>query len=167
MKKIILQASAIMCLIAFQACGDSKKESPKQAAKEHFKLKSSFHVPLSEAEDDIDRYTTTAYKAFERVPIRAYTIHAEDLLQVLGMNISDSVLCQYKYVRAYIGMDSLDQFKLYLTPVTGANLSVTPKIAGTDVILSDEGGQYVLDLNAPCPMTCDYTSPLYKAIKGE
>lgn len=166
MKKTILAAAVLCALLIAQACKTEVKTEVKEEKKAENTvpltrlLQSSFQVPLSVAQDNIDRYTKKCSEVLGIVPIKAYTIHAEDLMEVLG--IPDTASYKYHHVRAYLGMDTLNQFKLYLTPVEGANLGVVPKIAGTDVILKNaEGAQYVLDLNAPCPATCDITSPLY------
>jgi hypothetical protein len=166
MKKNILAAAVVISLMITQACKtevkkEEKKEEKTTANVKH-NLTSSYRVPLPVAKENIQRYTDKCAELFGMTPIKAYTIHAEDLLEVLGIPVSEPPIYEYSHVRAYLGLDSLNNFKLYLTPVVGANLSAVPKVAGTDVILQDEDGkQYVLDLNAPCPATCDITSPLY------
>lgn len=168
MKKIVLAAVTFFALLTFQSCNNSTKVEVKQPEKEQVEtkkehlLQSSFRVPLDQAKENIQRYNDRCAELLGIVPIKAYTIHAEDLMEVLGIPASEPPIYQYSYVRAYLGLDTLNNFKLYLTPVEGANLSAVPKVAGKDVILTDESGkQYVLDLNAPCPATCDLTSPLY------
>lgn len=165
MKKTILAAAVLCSLLIAQACKTEVKTEVKEENKEtvfpHRLLTSSYQVPLSVAQDNIQRYTDKCSEVLGIVPIKAYTIHAEDLMEVLGIPDTTKIY-KYDHVRAYLGLDTLNQFKLYLTPVEGADLSAVPKIAGTDVILKNaEGAQYVLDLNAPCPATCDITSPLY------
>jgi hypothetical protein len=166
MKKLIVSTAAIVCLIATQSCNNSaktetkKEEHSTKAAHSVNLLRSSVHVPLAEAKDNIMRYNNTCIERFGTVPIKAYTINAIDMLEVLGLEVADSI-CKYKHARAYLGLDSLYRFKLYLTPVDSADLSAVPILPGKDVILTDKYGYYVLDLNAPCPMTCDFTSPLY------
>jgi hypothetical protein len=165
MKKSILTAAIMISLMITQSCKTEvktevkKEETPGMPVKRL--LTSSFHVPLAEAQVNIARYVDKCTELFGNVPIRAYTIHGEDLMEALGMDTTEPIPHRYSHIRAYLGLDSLSNFKLYLTPVEGANLAAVPKIAGTDVILSDESGEYVLDLNAPCPATCDITSPLY------
>lgn len=170
MKKTILAAATVLALLSVQSCNNNnhnnekvEEKAPEQAVtpKKHL-LTSSFRVPLPEAKENIRRYNDRCAELLGTVPIKAYTIHAEDLMEVLGIPSSEPPIYKYSHIRAYLGLDSLNNFKLYLTPVEGANLSADPKVAGTDVILTDESGmQYVLDLNAPCPATCDLTSPLY------
>lgn len=164
MKKTILAAAVLCSLLIAQACKTEVKTEEKKEEKTTVPvtrlLTSSYQVPLSVAQANIQHYTEKCGEVLGIVPIKAYTIHAEDLMEVLG--IPDTLLCKYSHVRAYLGLDTLNQFKLYLTPVEGANLAAVPKIAGNDVILKNaEGAEYVLDLNAPCPATCDITSPLY------
>lgn len=163
MKKTILAAAVLCSLLIAQACKTEVKTEEKKEEKAvpvTRLLTSSYQVPLAVAQANIQHYTEKCGEVLGIVPIKAYTIHAEDLMEVLG--IPDTLACKYSHVRAYLGLDTLNQFKLYLTPVEGANLAASPKIAGNDVILKNaEGAQYVLDLNAPCPATCDITSPLY------
>ncbi len=168
MKKLIVSTAAIVCLIATQSCNNSakteanKEEHPTKTVNSLNVLKSSVRVPLAEAQYNIMRYNNSCIEHFGTVPIKAYTIHAADLLEVVGLDIADSSLCRYKHARAYLGLDTLQRFKLYFTPVDSADLDAVPILAGKDVILKDKAGaSYVLDLNAPCPMTCDFTSPLY------
>lgn len=165
MKKNILAVAVVCALMITQACKtEVKKEEKKEETPvmPHRLLVSSYQVPLAVAQDNIERYTNKCGEVLGIVPIKAYTIHAEDLMEVLGIPEDSTKIYKYDHVRAYLGLDTLNQFKLYLTPVEGANLSASPKIAGTDVILKNpEGAPYVLDLNAPCPATCDLTSPLY------
>lgn len=161
MKKSILAVALLISIMSIQSCKTEVKKEEKPVIP-HRNLTSSFRVPLAVAQDNIQRYTNKCSELLGIVPIKAYTIHAEDLMEVLGIPPSEPPIYTYDYVRAYLGLDSLNSFKLYLTPVEGANLSAVPKIAGTDVILKDAtGAEYVLDLNAPCPATCDLTSPLY------
>lgn len=169
MKKNILAAAVLLSLLIAQACKTEVKTEEKKEEKKEEKttvpltrlLTSSYQVPLSVAQANIERYTDKCTELLGIVPIKAYTIHAEDLMEVLGIQDTAKIYT-YDHVRAYLGLDSLNSFKLYLTPVEGADLSAVPKIAGTDVILKNaEGVEYVLDLNAPCPATCDLTSPLY------
>ncbi len=166
MKKTILAAAVVCALMIAQAC---KTEANKEEKKDEQTsvptqrlLYSSYQVPLAVAQDNIERYNNKCFEVLGIVPIKAYTIHAEDLMEVLGIPDVEPKIYKYDHVRAYLGMDTLNQFKLYLTPVEGANLSAVPKVAGKDVILKNaDGEQYVLDLNAPCPATCDISSPLY------
>jgi hypothetical protein len=108
----------------------------------------------------------------DSIPIRAYTIRAVDLLDALGLpvGLADSSICQYKYIRTYLGYRQGTGFKLYIVPVKDACLK--NNIGGDDVLLNSLGRavkidsrgfpeeqEYVLDLNAPCPKTCPDNSP--------
>lgn len=118
-------------------------------------------VPLAVAQVNIRHYLDTCDTILGTIPIRAYTVHANDMLLSLGIDPS-TVKPQYNYARVYLGLDANNNFKLYFTPVSGADLKPGVMNPGTDVILKDEDGNgYVMDLNAPCPNTCDVNSPLY------
>lgn len=103
------------------------------------------------------------------VPVKAYTVRSEDLLEAMG--ISKKTKVKYSHVRIYLGMDLKNNFRMVLTPVEGADID--KGIPGTDKILkgpykrtiSDtefvfEDDSYVLDFTAPCPATCPTGSPL-------
>lgn len=117
-------------------------------------------------------------------PTRAFTVNAYDLLGALGYTndqielLIESYPLPNTHARLYLGAahttTNKPELKLYLVPVTGANISPSnPVVAGTDQIpngdfQSEKGapvqkGEYVYDLIAPCPGTCDYSSPLYQA----
>lgn len=119
-------------------------------------------VPLETALMNIKHYQDSCAAFFNgTVPIRAYTIHAEDMLLALGIDPS-KVECRYSHARVYIGLNDSSRFKLYFTPVLDADLHPDAMNAGRDTILRDaDGNQFVMDLNAPCPNTCDVQSPLY------
>jgi hypothetical protein len=140
---------------------------------------SYYAVPKNEAIKSIKYYQKIAKEKFQgTIPIRGFTIRTADLLEVSGMPVPDTVYTRYAYVRMYLGLDSASNlFKIFLTPVDSANLNVTPPIAGKDVILNGpysrsvkvkvkgdvDDGDYVLDLSAPCPNSCDDESPFYMA----
>lgn len=110
-------------------------------------------VPVTEAIVNIARYVNK----YGDQSIRAFKIGASDMLQVLGL---DSVIdSKYEYCRAYIGMESNNDFKLYLTPVrvTEGGFFDVFLPDGTTVPTEES---YVLDLIAPCPNSCDPNSPL-------
>jgi hypothetical protein len=106
------------------------------------------------------RYDSIAAHYFNgTVPIKAYTIRSADLLEVLGISAKTQV--NYPAVRVYLGMDLNNHFRMFLTPVEGANLDSAK--AGKDKILQGKykhgladvaTGQYVLDFTSPCPATC-------------
>lgn len=125
---------------------------------------SMFAVPKAEADANIAYYQSLISNGslgFDTV--RAFTLHAEDFLETIGVDPS-SLTPEFKYVRIYLGVEaSTNQFKLYMTPVKGADLK--QGIAGEDVILNgpfdgdgdgllDDDGDYLLDFSKPCPATC-------------
>ena len=159
-----------MCLIIACACGPKHGDGKKDVAaaeKIADPQNTSVRVPLAVAKEDIKRYDSACTAMFSKtgVPIRAYTIHAADLLEVLGLPKSEVASCTYSHARVYLGLDPAFKFKLYFTPVVGADLDPDKMAAGRDTILSDPAtgadGYYVFDLNAPCPKTCDEGSQLY------
>ena len=105
------------------------------------------------------------------MPIKAFTVRAEDLIESLGIAGVDSI--KYSHVRVYLGFDNNNHFRLFLTPVKGADIKKHQP--GEDVILNgpytpglgDDGsltdsGNYVLDFSSPCPTSCPTGSPLNK-----
>jgi hypothetical protein len=75
-------------------------------------------------------------------------------------------------VRAYIGLDDQNQFRLLFTPVEGA--SIENNESGTDIILEGQftrgsdtsgypvlEGNYILNFTHPCPNFCSLDSPLF------
>jgi hypothetical protein len=178
MKKTLYPVLTAISLVVLTACSNepSAKEKPAEEKSgasapvraSHVEENTMVRVPLTEAMGNVARYDSVSSAVFgsmgAAVPLKAYTVHAADLFESLGMPASyvDSAVCVYHHVRVYLGLDSANNFKLYFTPVTGASLSDSRPSAGTDYFLTDERGmRYVMDLNAPCPNTCDVTSPLY------
>lgn len=160
----------VMALLVAVSCSNHQSADTTvthevaKPGKSNIKLKeTTVQVPLDSAKAFIKRYDSICSKLLGIIPIRAYTIRAQDLTQVLGL--PDTTTCTYDHVRVYLGMDNNNQFKLFFTPVIKASLDPRDMQAGIDVILghidSDPNSGYVLDLNAPCPTTCDQTSPLY------
>lgn len=104
---------------------------------------------------------------------KAYTIHNCDLLRAMGMSCDSAT---DMHVRVYLGYHAGVGLKLFVVPakdVIKSALTDSITAAGTDYFLdstgaivrynSNSGATYnVLDLNAPCPNTCDKGSPLYK-----
>lgn len=162
-----------MCLIIACSCSTKHEDHEKKdvAATGHAveTESSSVRVPLSVAKEDVKRYDSTCREMLKNIdksiPIRAYTIHAADLLEVLGLPKSYVDSCKFRHARVYLGLNSEYSFKLYFTPVVGANLDPAIMLAGRDTILTEPSagsdGYYVFDLNAPCPKTCDEGSQLY------
>jgi hypothetical protein len=137
----------------------------------------SFAVSLQSAETAI----TAFCQQFPNVPTKAFTIHADDFLGALGytpdqiQQLQESCPLPYRHARLYLGLDQeVNSLKLFLVPVADASINPDAGIvAGTDIIpdgtyqgYSDSApasGQYVYDLIAPCPGTCDTSSALYLA----
>lgn len=120
-------------------------------------------VSLTTAVMNIQNYVSNCDKYLnDTIPIRSYTINRADLFGILGVTSVPG--SQYDRCRVYIGLDSLNKFKLYMTPTV-----LLPTSKGSrdsvyvDKILYDSvhGNHFVYDLNAPCPSTCDKTSVLY------
>jgi hypothetical protein len=152
--------------VLFSACQNTATDTssaPEKAGKHAVATTTSMDtVPLETALMNIKHYQDSCRAFFNNdVPIQAYTIHAQDMLMALGIDPS-TVECRYKHARVYIGLNDSSEFKLYFTPVVGADLQPDAMAAGRDTILKDaDGNSFVMDLNAPCPNTCDSNSPLY------
>ena len=130
-----------------------------------------FALPLGTAVSYVNTFVSYIQTENMRFPTsKAFTIRASTLLQALGMDVPEDA--QNKYVRAYLGMDENNAYRLMFTPVLGADIEENKP--GVDVILDGdfkEGslnspgpvltGQYVLDFTAPCPNLCNPTSPLF------
>lgn len=163
MKKNLFLPISIAVLL-FSACQNTPTETaaePEKKAPTAVAATSMDTVPLATAIQNIKHYQDSCLAFFNNnIPIKAYTIHADDMLMALGIDPS-TVECQYSHARVYIGLNDSSEFKLYFTPVVDANLQPDVMAAGRDTILSDaDGNKFVMDLNAPCPNTCDNTSPL-------
>jgi hypothetical protein len=100
-------------------------------------------------------------------PIKAFTVSAADLLAAMGLD--SSTHCSYPNIRVYLGLTADSAFKLYI--VAADSLPGCPyggpdhlfDVVGKEAAINPtpEGGKWVMDLNAPCPFTCDRQSPLY------
>jgi hypothetical protein len=108
----------------------------------------------------------------EPAPIRSYTIRSADLLEAMGL--SRNLDTAFHFVRVHLGIDEYKNFRLFLNPVEGADLSSNPPKAGSDVKLYGphkrssapkgkvEPGAYVLDFTSPCPATCPTNDEFFK-----
>lgn len=91
----------------------------------------------------------------------AYTVDINDLIDALHpIEKSKSYMreqFQHHKIRAYMGIKE-DNAHLYIVAVDKDGNDVIPqhKVNGKEV-------QYVYDLTAPCPRSCDEKSPLYLA----
>ncbi|MBS1637775.1 MAG: hypothetical protein JST26_17805 [Bacteroidetes bacterium] len=165
MKKITYFSLLVLGLSLTFACKDKPAETAstethtaKAPNKDQFKAEggyTSVKFPLDSAAVDVHRYDSICQKLLGSVPVKGFTIRSRDLLEALGLPVEDTSICEYKHARVYLGMDRTNQFKLFIVPVVGANLSKDE--GGEDVPLKDPdaGDQLsVLDLNTPCPKVC-------------
>ena len=160
---IILLAAALAC---------QQKQTEPTASEEPALKKDDIAVDAisyDEAEKAMAKFKEASKKGWKSSDsvVRAFTIRSVDLFEAMGMKAKDSTLANYKHVRFYVGLDASNTFKLYLTPVEGANLDANPAIAGKDVILkgkyrgkygamadAEGNGAYMLDFSIPCPTVC-------------
>lgn len=160
MKSTVLLSLLVM-IMSYECARVSEDEEKKSAPDEKNRSEStvsepgaSLQVPLDTAQACIAYYQTGSPIAPDQ--LHGFTIHAQDMLQALG--ISGKVNTEFDHARVYIGRSADGKFHLYFTPVVGANLDTIPKIPGRDTILGQKPNEpnsgYVLDLNAPCPSTC-------------
>ncbi|MCC6372430.1 MAG: hypothetical protein IT236_15605 [Bacteroidia bacterium] len=167
MKKINLNSVIVICALALFSC-DNKTETAKMGngGNDNEPVCGSIELPVDTAVKCIKRYDSLwkASHAGQPAPVRAFTIRAVDLLKAMGMPTemaSDTNVCKYNHVRVYLGQNYDNAYKLFITPVSGANLCNS--VGGADVILSNTKAtpsNYVLDLNAPCPQVCASNSVL-------
>lgn len=149
------------------SCQRENKPAPKPA--QSFDLPADVlqdTIPLEQAIDDIRRYKEFADSAFTASglsALRAFTLNTADLLKALNITTSNT---DDLHVRGYMAINKNNEFRFYLVRVVDAALKPNPHdcVAGKDEMFKYEGKMYVLDLNAPCPKTCDIESPLYTLI---
>lgn len=174
MKNIYLSISIVIFFFTLLSCNNTGNSTENTTSGTNIEEPSdtpgyegyAVRLPLDSALNYIKHYGEICRQKFEgQVPIKAFTIHSVDLFEAMGMpaDLRDSTVCKYKRVRAYFGIDPNNMFKLMIVPVEELTGGTPADSAGRDIILHDDKGQYVLDLNAPCPATCDFTSELYKA----
>ncbi len=181
MKLVIFSILLTTIIITITSCTNT---TTKDTHEKTYTIDTSLLTPADIAKADIAYFDTLCMKYLtfppvnghsipaSQVPIKAFTIRAEDLFAALG--VSDSVQHIYNNIRVYFAYNqSQNQFKLYIVPVLSADIADT--IPGRDVLLDHSGNpiprpntppladRYVLDLNAPCPSLCDVSTPLMKA----
>ncbi|MDR0801710.1 hypothetical protein [Fluviicola sp.] len=174
MKKTILISSLVLnaALIIFVATSfaSKSKNTVKQETKNdpgdgmaeetlhsHYMSRTANEVSINVAIDDLKRFSE------KHDYLRAYKISAMDMLEVMGIDSSVAPVPKYQFCRAYLGLDANGKFRLYLTPVAAdTDLFYNPDSAHA---VRAQSNSYVLDLIAPCPNTCDVTSPLYTFVK--
>ncbi|MBS1772059.1 MAG: hypothetical protein JST82_04320 [Bacteroidetes bacterium] len=180
MKHSAISTLLIIVIISITSC--TSKTQKRTDNIKSYSVDTSLLVSAVIAQKDIAFFDTLCMKYItypsgydsqaNNIPIKGFTIRAEDILAAIG--ISDSVPHQFDDIRVYLGYNqSQNKFKLYILPVDKANIA--DSISGTDVLLNRNGDpvpgphdkpltdKYVLDLNAPCPSLCDVNSPLLNA----
>lgn len=163
MKNFSIAMLALLMLSCQQPTSDQAEVSSYEVEDSE---PSMYAVSYSEAEKNINYYDSMARKYLKTDPIRAFTIRSIDLIESMGLSTDLDSIAKYKHVRIYMGLDSTNTFKMYLTPVQGAKLSEGK--AGKDVILDgpyegipngngellNDNGPYMMDFTKPCPTTC-------------
>jgi hypothetical protein len=159
MKKTIY--FVIGCAIGL-ACTPTEKKSDELPVA--FADTASFALSLDSVNHYRQHYDSVARKKLgQDAPVRAFTVRAVDLLEAIGLPKNSDP--KYKFVRVYLGLDYKGHFRVFLTPVEGADIS--KGIAGKDITLtgphshgfagpniSAHDGAYMLDFSSPCPNTC-------------
>ena len=179
MLTVLLLVAAIANLIFIFWPPKGQQKSPAVANDEQYKPDIEYRVSLEYAEACINSYKERFVK--DSV-VQYFTVDRQDLFQTVQLDVSTPgcpVTSKYEYARAYIGYDTAThQFHIFFTPVEGVVADSAGNIVspGKDVILKgpygnidrqtgrrlsngksgqEEIGPYMLDLNAPCPTTCD------------
>jgi hypothetical protein len=166
MKKMNLKCVLVICLIAVFSCNKVPSETVASSGKTtEGPICGSVKTPVDTAAKWVQNYDLVWTKLFgtDSPPIKAYTIRSQDLLEAMGMPAATP--CSFDHVRAYIGLDAENKFRLFFTPVVGADLCNGN--GGRDTLLIDPAGnsqgQYVLDLNTPCPNVCA-SNPIFETL---
>ncbi len=161
----IKKAFVFGCLIfPFWSCnsnpGDTESDIPVTASLQPapLELLTMDSVPLVEAKINIEAYNDSTLNILGQNPIRAFTVNAADLLQVLGFSPSDVRKAKSTFARVYIGLDSAKNFKLYFVPVDSR--------CNDMCIVDSMQHKFVYDLNVPCPKTCGFNSLFYTNFIG-
>lgn len=144
----------LVCCCAL-ACAPEKKNTDNQEAQG----KPEYALALDSAIAYTRRFDDTTRTILGKVPIKAYTVRAADLLEAMGLPPTENV--PYTHARIYIGLDQSNNFRLFLTPVEGADLTANPPVLGKDVYMkwaSTVGAasvdEFVYDFTSPCPNSC-------------
>lgn len=133
-------------------------------------------TPLDTARADVKRLDSLLMSVFGRdsVPLRAFNLNTHDIMFAHGIRV-DSSLKRF-HARAYFGIEKdLKTFKLYILPILDTVQSnnprlsrISPKNPGHDTVVTFISSKpphaktyCALELNTPCPNTCDLKSPLY------
>lgn len=157
MKKInfilVITFGVLLCF----ACNNQPEEKEVDATKPIVtEIPPAILVPVTEAAGNIQNYIRMCDSLLnDHVPVVAFTTRAADLLAALGLSDTLEKHCNFNHVRAYLGIDDQNKFKLYFVSVSGATLSAN--YGGEDVPTPGTPPNLipsVLDLNTPCPQVC-------------
>lgn len=158
MKTTFIKSLLMLCMALLTACTQNDLVITAPVAPPHA-------IPLTDGLSYIRMYHHYCKQRNldEQTVFRAASIARPDLLGIMGIDTTScgkSVTFGFYRARAYVGYDTVAaQFHLIFTPVIEDSTE-----AGRDSILTDaKGNPFVYDLTTPCPNTCDYSSPLYKA----
>jgi hypothetical protein len=159
---VLLLSTIVLAILLYYANQEKCKMGLNQPLKET--------IPLKEAITCTARYRKVCDSLKLGGAVQAFTVRGIDALQAMDMGgyipKNADVFADTTAVRVYLGLDSAHNFKLFMVDVDGASFS--KKIAGTDRFFNESGvtaaggGSLVLDVNNPCPNTCDSGSKLMK-----
>ncbi|MBL0911576.1 MAG: hypothetical protein IBJ09_04325 [Bacteroidia bacterium] len=145
---------ACSLLFMFTGCPDPAGTPPS------FTPIGKVFVPESLAKRDIARFAQLCNTEYDSFPLRGFTMNSSDLYRIMdSLVIPESNQVQ---VRGYIALDTTNTYKLYLVGARAVGTGVDP-VGSKDTLIHYENTLGVLDLNAPCPNTCDLKSPLLRA----
>jgi hypothetical protein len=181
MMRINIYALAALSLFATAACDHQPSGASANTGNEQPHNIRQVLVRADSAQAEMDSFASLCKHVLDTLPVKGYTIRAEDLFAAMGMPARFVDSAQFPHIRVYIGFTKDSTFKLFILPVDGANLSGRDKtkwVGGRDMFLNDTGGilrdvpkskltdsEYVVDLNAPCPNTCSTNSALEDGVK--
>lgn len=171
-KAIIIGSVALNAILGVLLFNKSKAESapmaqtlgPNTSQPVKDRIPSERREKFKNANDDIQRYFDSIVVKYEnqRQFVKAYTISAIDMLEVMGLDTNTVV--SYDNCRAYLALSANNEFKMYLTPILkGSDHFLNYK--STTATADTNANSYMLDLIVPCPNTCDYKSPADKKKK--
>lgn len=107
-------------------------------------------VSLATAQADITNWKNYCIDKSLSNRVMAINIPRASLTPLLSM---DTVVS----IRAYIGLPNSSTMAGMHLFIVGVDSN------GKDIIEDDDKQSLIMDFNAPCPLTCDLTSPLYIA----
>lgn len=185
MKKGVFAILSVLSFMAVLSCS-SNKTNVRAAAPYTYTANTAFNsrrVSVDVAKSNIDtaqHYMWAMINLVDSVsqaPVQttadsviAFKVHAGDLFAALG--VLDTVNYSHAAVRIYFGFDKQTQsFKLYVVPSdTVAQSGFVDRFfnsSGQVVPYDPKSKNYVMDLNTPCPPTCDCNSPLMVGLRKQ